>query len=90
MSDRPSSGWTAAAVPVRSPVRAEIGTADKQFSPHVLVVPVGSTVAFPNHDPFNHNVFSLSEENPFDLGLYGRGETRCGAVRPCRDRADVL
>jgi plastocyanin len=59
-----------------APVTAEIGTSDKAFSPHVLVVPVGSTVGFPNHDPFNHNVFSLSEENPFDLGLYGRGETR--------------
>src|SRR5919112_865585 len=59
-----------------APVRTEIGTSDKEFSPHVLVVPAGSTVAFPNHDPFNHNVFSLSEENPFDLGLYGRGETR--------------
>lgn len=60
----------------RPPVQAEIGTSEKEFSPHVLVVPVGSTVAFPNHDPFNHNVFSLSEENPFDLGLYGRGEVR--------------
>ena len=59
-----------------SPVQAEISTADKSFSPHVLVVAVGSTVAFPNHDPFNHNVFSLSEEQPFDLGLYGRGEAR--------------
>jgi hypothetical protein len=37
----------------------------------VLVIPVGSTVSFPNHDPFNHNVFSLSDEQPFDLGLYG-------------------
>ena len=60
----------------RAPVQAEITTADKAFTPHVLVVPVGSTVSFPNHDPFNHNVFSLSEEQPFDLGLYGRGETR--------------
>ena len=60
----------------RPPVQTEIGTSKKEFSPHVLVVPVGSTVAFPNHDPFNHNVFSLSEENPFDLGLYGRGEAR--------------
>jgi len=57
----------------RAPVQAEISTAEKAFSPHVLVLPVGSTVAFPNHDPFNHNVFSLSKENPFDLGLYGRG-----------------
>ena len=60
----------------RAPVATEIGTSDKEFSPHVLVVPVGSTVSFPNHDPFNHNVFSLSEENPFDLGLYGRDEVR--------------
>ena len=59
-----------------APVQAEITTAEKAFSPHVLVLPVGSTVAFPNHDPFNHNVFSLSEEQPFDLGLYGRGEAR--------------
>ena len=57
-------------------MQAEISTAEKAFSPHVLVLPVGSTVAFPNHDPFNHNVFSLSEEQPFDLGLYGRGEAR--------------
>ena len=60
----------------RAPIQAEISTAEKAFSPHVLVVPVGSRVAFPNHDPFNHNVFSLSEEQPFDLGLYGRGEAR--------------
>jgi plastocyanin len=60
----------------RPSVQAEIGTSKKEFSPHVLVVPVGSTVSFPNHDPFNHNVFSLSEEKPFDLGLYGRDEVR--------------
>lgn len=79
--------WLATAMPVPSaPVRAEIGTADKEFSPHVLVVPLGSTVSFPNHDPFNHNVFSLSEENPFDLGLYSRGEVR--SVR--FDRAGIM
>ena len=70
---------TKTAVSPPAPVRAEINTADKEFSPHVLVLSAGSTVTFPNHDPFNHNVFSLSEENPFDLGLYGRGETK--AVR---------
>lgn len=64
------------ATPAPAPIEAEITTSDKELSPHVLVVPVGSTVSFPNHDPFNHNVFSLSEENPFDLGLYGRGEAR--------------
>ncbi len=59
-----------------SPVQAEIATEKKQFLPHVIVVPQGSTVGFPNHDPFNHNVFSPSEPEPFDLGLYPRGETR--------------
>jgi len=69
--------WLESATPAPPPpVSAEIGTSEKAFSPHVLVIPAGSTVGFPNHDPFNHNVFSLSEENPFDLGLYGRGETR--------------
>ncbi len=48
----------------------------RQFRPRVLVVPTGTTVQFPNQDPFNHNVFSLSEGNTFDLGLYARGETR--------------
>jgi plastocyanin len=60
----------------RPPVQTDMGTSGKEFSPHVLVVPVGSTVSFSNYDPFNHNVFSLSEGNPFDLGLYGRGESR--------------
>lgn len=54
--------------------RFDVTISDKTFAPHVLVVPVGSTVAFPNHDPFDHNVFSVSEGNSFDLGLYGRGE----------------
>lgn len=56
------------------PARFEIAISDKTFSPHVLVVPAGSTVAFPNHDPFDHNVFSVSDSNSFDLGQYGRGE----------------
>ena len=43
---------------------------DKMFSPHVLVVPTGSNVDFPNLDPFFHNVFSLFNGKRFDLGLY--------------------
>lgn len=43
---------------------------DKQFSPHLLVVPTGSNVSFPNLDPFFHNVFSLFNGKRFDLGLY--------------------
>ncbi len=48
----------------------------KEFAPHVMAVPVGSTVSFPNYDPIYHNVFSLSKSKSFDLGLYKSGETR--------------
>lgn len=49
---------------------------NKTFEPHVLVVPVGAVVKFPNRDPFFHNVFSLFEGKRFDLGLYEAGTTR--------------
>jgi len=49
---------------------------NKSFEPHVLVVPVGTMVEFPNRDPFFHNVFSLFEGKRFDLGLYEAGSTR--------------
>ena len=49
---------------------------DKQFTPHLLIVPVGSSVDFPNLDPFYHNVFSLFNGRRFDLGLYESGSTR--------------
>jgi plastocyanin len=45
----------------------------KEFLPHVLVVPVGSRVQFPNQDPILHNVFSVSSGNTFDLGIYRNG-----------------
>lgn len=54
--------------------RADITTENRTFSPHITVVTAGSTVRFPNRDGFNHNVFSLTEGNAFDLGLYDRGE----------------
>ena len=57
----------------------EIVTEDKEFRPRVLVVPAGSEVRFPNRDPILHNVFSVSEGNRFDFGLYGRGEGKAVA-----------
>lgn len=49
---------------------------DKTFEPHLLVVPLGSRVEFPNLDPLFHNVFSLYEGKRFDLGLYEAGGSR--------------
>ena len=49
---------------------------NKEFLPHLMVIPVGSTVQFPNQDPYFHNVFSLFNGRRFDLGLYEAGTTR--------------
>ena len=49
---------------------------NRTFTPHLLVVPVGSTVSFPNADPFFHNVFSLFNGKRFDLGLYESGASK--------------
>ncbi len=49
---------------------------NKEFHPHVLAVPVGTAVEFPNEDPFFHNVFSLYKGKRFDLGLYEAGSSR--------------
>ncbi len=70
-----------------APKAASVFTEGKEFRPRVSVIPAGSSITFPNNDPFNHNVFSLSEEGMFDLGLYGRGQakatkfTRPGVIR---------
>jgi plastocyanin len=45
----------------------------KAFSYKKMVVQVGDSVKFVNDDPFNHNVFSLSDVKSFDLGSYGQG-----------------
>jgi plastocyanin len=49
---------------------------NKHFEPHVLVVQTGEVIAFPNRDPFFHNVFSLFEGKRFDLGLYEAGTAK--------------
>ena len=60
----------------RTAARVTLGQKNKTFQPHILAVPVGSTVSFPNDDEIFHNVFSLSGPQPFDLGLYRGGTTR--------------
>lgn len=49
---------------------------DKHFYPHLLVVPLGSVVMFPNLDPWFHNVFSVYQGKRFDLGLYESGSEK--------------
>lgn len=60
----------------RRPKQRIVEQRDKQFSPRVLAVPPGSSVAFPNFDGIYHNVFSISSTKKFDVGLYKDGDTR--------------
>jgi plastocyanin len=56
--------------------RPRLSQQDTSFRPPVLVIPAGTSVDFPNRDPFFHNVFSYSSTKRFDLGRYPRGESR--------------
>jgi len=55
---------------------AEMIQKDKTFKPHVLAIPVGSSVSFPNLDPIFHNAFSNFNGQIFDVGLYKPGGSR--------------
>lgn len=56
--------------------RAEMLQEGLEFRPKVLVVQAGTTVKFPNGDDVQHNVFSYSKPKRFDLGRYGKGESK--------------
>jgi plastocyanin len=88
LQDVPMVAWLEGPSGPATPARAaEIAQQDTAFVPGVLVVPVGTSVAFPNRDPFFHNVFSFSPAKRFDLGRYPKGESksvvfdRAGAVK---------
>jgi plastocyanin len=59
-----------------SPGKGAIQHRNKTFLPHVIGIPVGSTVRFPNDDAIFHNAFSLSQAEPFDMGLYRGGASK--------------
>jgi plastocyanin len=67
---RRATGETPRPAPAKGKVISQKG---KSFVPHVLAVPVGTTVDFRNDDAIYHNVFSLNKPNDFDTGLYKQG-----------------
>jgi plastocyanin len=69
-----ASRHAAAAQPARP--APKLVQRNKAFEPHLVVVEAGSTIQFPNDDPFFHNVFSLFDGKRFDLGLYEAGTTK--------------
>ena len=52
------------------PVNAIMDQVQLAFVPDVLVVPVHSTVQFPNSDAVSHQVYSFSSARQFQLPLY--------------------
>lgn len=66
----PASGPLPKNLPAR---HAEMKQRDKSFMPHVLAIPVGGMVDFPNLDPIYHNAFSNFAGKHFDVGLYAPG-----------------
>jgi plastocyanin len=54
---------------------------NKRFEPHVVAVPKGGSVTFPNVDSIYHNAFSVSAANAFDLGLYRKGASRSAVMK---------
>lgn len=68
---------SAAPSPVKAAKITQRGTA---FTPNAIVVTRGSRVDFPNEDKFYHNVFSVTEGNEFDLGMYRSGESKSAVL----------
>jgi len=53
-----------------APVHAVMDQVDRAFAPDLLVVPIGSTVEFPNSDSVSHQIYSFSQPKRFKLPLY--------------------
>lgn len=75
----PASGVPAG--PIRFPWGTTMTQKDITFRPGTLIVPVGASVAFPNHDKVRHHVYSFSKPARFELKLYGRDQTRSYTFR---------
>lgn len=58
------------------PWRNAMAQRNQTFVPGTLIVPQGSTVAFPNLDTVRHSIYSFSRPARFQIDLYGRDQTR--------------
>lgn len=62
--------------PIKFPWAYRVAQQNIQFTPFMLIVPVGADVAFPNLDKVRHHVYSFSPGNKFEIKLYGHEENR--------------
>ena len=69
-------GAVVTARPVEGPARhapavhAVMDQVNRAFEPDLLIVPVGSSVSFPNSDSVSHQIYSFSAAKRFQLPLY--------------------
>lgn len=71
ISLKPVNGTNPSVLPIRFGTgHARMLQKNKTFTPHVLAIPIGTTVDFPNLDPIFHNAFSSYNGQIFDVGLY--------------------
>jgi plastocyanin len=68
----------AALLPAAAHAGQEVVVAQKNkaFSTAALTIHVGDKVSFRNDDAFVHNVFSLTDAMPFDLGTAPQGQAK--------------
>jgi plastocyanin len=71
---KPAGGAAAASIRFSWPL--VMSQQNIAFNPYVLIVPVGSEVAFPNKDKVRHHVYSFSAAKKFELKLYGQQAER--------------
>jgi plastocyanin len=57
-------------LPAAAAMHAVVDQVDLTFVPDVIVLPVGSTISFPNSDAVSHQVYSFSSARRFQLPLY--------------------
>jgi plastocyanin len=86
----PVAGMTNRPPETLSVVTTNLTQRDAVFKPHVLPVFAGTTVQWPNEDDIFHNVFSMSETKPFDLGLYKGSPKEKAIVFDKTGRVDVF
>ncbi|MEO8307034.1 MAG: methylamine utilization protein [Pseudomonadota bacterium] len=56
--------------PPATPTKGVMDQMNREFVPHVLIVPVGSRVTFPNSDTVSHQIYSFSPAKKFQFPLY--------------------
>ncbi|MBD5781964.1 hypothetical protein IEN85_20865 [Pelagicoccus sp. NFK12] len=70
--------------------KASVVQRDGSFFPHITPIVAGSEIEWPNRDDIYHNVFSMSDVKPFDLGMYKSSDDAKSLVFEKTGKIDVF